>query len=62
LVVSEQEVHAHSTLLELYLVFFRTFLDSPDKANVTRTKAFKYYWAAKTEEGGDWYLVVSRYE
>jgi hypothetical protein len=31
-----------SILLKLYLVFFRTFLDSPDKVNVTRMKAFKY--------------------
>ena len=58
MVVSEQEVHVHSTLLKLYLVFLKTYLDSPDKVNVTRMKAFKYYWVTKTEEDGDWHLVA----
>jgi hypothetical protein len=60
LVVSEQEVHVHSNLLKLYLVFFRTFLDSPDKVNVTRMKVFKYYCVTKTEEDGDWHLVAHK--
>jgi hypothetical protein len=60
LVISEQDVHVHLTLLKLYLVFFRTFLDSPEKVNITRMKAFKYYWVKKTEEDGDWHLVEYR--
>jgi hypothetical protein len=49
-----------SILLKLYLVFFRTFLDSPEKVNITRMKAFKYCWVTKTEEDGDWHLVAYR--
>lgn len=62
--VFNTEFHVHSTILKLYSAFFRKFLDSPDKAQVTAEPAnlsistrmpiaptrFKYEWVTKMDD------------
>jgi hypothetical protein len=48
--------HVHSSALKLHSAFFRTFLDSSDKATVT-SSSFLYTWVTKVDEDGSWSLV-----
>jgi hypothetical protein len=55
----DQEFHIHSLALRTHSLFFRTFLDSADKANIVpATTGFKYEYVTKVDTDGDgWNLV-----
>jgi hypothetical protein len=54
--VFDTDFHVHSSALKLHSAFFRTFLDSPDKATAT-SGSFQYTWVTKVDEDGSWSLV-----
>src|ERR1039458_7906597 len=59
--VFQQEFHVHSVVLKLHSEFFRTFLDSPDKAIAparTDMMGFRYEWITKVDDDGSWHLVA----
>jgi hypothetical protein len=55
----DQEFHVHSAALKLKSVFFRKFLDLPDKAGTGGGGRFKYEWITKVDAGGTWQLVCA---
>jgi hypothetical protein len=56
--VLDTDLHVHSVILKLYSIFFRKFLDSPDKeGSFPGSAEFKYEWVTKIDEDGSWHLV-----
>jgi hypothetical protein len=59
--VFSTDFHVHSSALKLHSAFFRTFLDSPDKATAT-SGSFRYTWFTKVDEDGSGSLVCGHME
>ena len=59
LTVFDQEFHVHSTLLKLYSAFFRTYLDSADKAPAPSSAVFRYEYVSVIDEDGTWGLEAA---
>jgi hypothetical protein len=57
--IFDQEFHIHSLALRTHSLFFRTFLDSADKADIVpATSGFKYEYVTEVDtDGRGWNLV-----
>lgn len=52
-------LHVHSTVLKAHSVYFRRFLDSPDKIPAKAGSRWKYEWVTEIESGRKWVLTAA---
>jgi hypothetical protein len=58
LLVFKQPFYVHSVVIRIQSAFFRTFIDSADKANSNLSGQFKYEWITEVDsDNKDWALV-----